>query len=43
MRKLVEKITVYENRFTMEFKLGLKIDVEPWDKFHSYICQTKDL
>ena len=28
VRRLVEKITVYENRLTVEFKSGLEIDVE---------------
>ena len=28
VRRLVEKITVYEDRLTMEFKSGLEIDVE---------------
>ena len=28
VRRLVEKIMVYENRLTVEFKLGLEIDVE---------------
>lgn len=28
VRRLVEKITVYDNRLTVEFKSGLEIDVE---------------
>ncbi|WP_324824781.1 integrase [Sinanaerobacter sp. ZZT-01] len=28
VRKLIEKVTVYENRLTVEFKSGLEIDVE---------------
>lgn len=28
VRRLVEKITVYEERLTVEFKSGLEIDVE---------------
>ena len=28
VRRLVEKITVYEDRLTVEFKSGLEIDVE---------------
>lgn len=28
VRRLVEKITVYDDRLTVEFKSGLKIDVE---------------
>lgn len=28
VRKLIEKITVYEERLTVEFKSGLEIDVE---------------
>lgn len=28
VRRLVEKITVYDNRLTVEFKSGLKIDAE---------------
>ena len=28
VRRLVEKIMVYENRLTVEFKSGLEIDVE---------------
>ncbi len=28
VRRLVEKITVYDDRLTVEFKSGLEIDVE---------------
>jgi len=28
VRRLVEKVTVYENRFTVEFKSGVTVDVE---------------
>ena len=28
VRRLVEKITVYDNKMTVEFKSGLEIDVE---------------
>ncbi len=28
VRRLVEKVTVYEDRLTVEFKSGLEIDVE---------------
>jgi len=28
VRRLIEKVTVYENRFTVEFKSGVTVDVE---------------
>lgn len=28
VRRLVEKVTVYEDRFTVEFKSGMTVDVE---------------
>ena len=28
VRRMIEKITVYEDRFTVEFKSGTSIDVE---------------
>lgn len=28
VRRLIEKITVYEERFEVEFKSGMKVDVE---------------
>ena len=28
VRRLIEKVTVYENKFTVEFKSGLTIDIE---------------
>ncbi len=27
VRRLIEKVTIYENKFTVEFKSGLTIDV----------------
>jgi site-specific DNA recombinase len=27
VRRLIEKVTVYEDKFTVEFKSGLKVDV----------------
>jgi site-specific DNA recombinase len=28
VRRLIEKVTVYENKFTVEFKSGMTVDVE---------------
>ena len=28
IRRLIEKVTVYEDKFTVEFKSGLTVDVE---------------
>ena len=28
IRRLIEKITVYEDKFTVEFKSGLTVDIE---------------
>jgi site-specific DNA recombinase len=28
VRRLVEKVTIYEGKFTVEFKSGLTVDVE---------------
>jgi site-specific DNA recombinase len=28
VRRLIEKVTVYEDRFTVEFKSGVRVDVE---------------
>lgn len=28
VRRLIEKVTVYEDKFTVEFKSGLTIDIE---------------
>jgi len=28
VRRLIEKVTVYEDRFTVEFKSGMTVDVE---------------
>lgn len=28
IRRLIEKVTVYENKFTVEFKSGVTVDVE---------------
>ncbi|MFA5561422.1 MAG: hypothetical protein WDA00_02125 [Eubacteriales bacterium] len=28
VRRLIEKVTVYENKFTVEFKSGVTVDVE---------------
>jgi len=28
VRRLIEKVTVYEDKFTVEFKSGLTVDVE---------------
>jgi len=28
VRRLIEKVTVYEDKFTVEFKSGLMVDVE---------------
>ena len=28
VRRLIEKVTVYEDKFTVEFKSGLAVDVE---------------
>jgi site-specific DNA recombinase len=28
IRRLIEKVAVYEDKFTMEFKFGVTIDVE---------------
>ena len=28
VRRLIEKVTVYENKFTVEFKSGITVDVE---------------
>jgi len=28
VRRLIEKVTVYENKFTLEFKSGVTVDVE---------------
>lgn len=28
VRRLIEKVTIYENKFTVEFKSGVTVDVE---------------
>ena len=28
VRRLIEKVTVYEDKFTVEFKSGLTVDIE---------------
>jgi len=28
VRRLIEKVTVYENKFTLEFKSGVTVDVD---------------
>ena len=30
VRRLIEKVTVYEDKFTVEFKSGLKVDVNEY-------------
>jgi site-specific DNA recombinase len=30
VRRLIEKVTVYEDKFTVEFKSGVTVDVDEW-------------
>lgn len=31
VRKMIEKVTIYEDKFTVEFKAGIKLDVVRWE------------
>ena len=30
VRRLIEKVTIREDKFTVEFKSGLTVDIEEW-------------